>query len=807
MDPIVHRGQYLAGRYQLTEPYGEQLPRPGTQLWAATDKLLGRQVRVLVLRPDLPSKRAVLDAARRTALVDDPHVVRVLSTDDSPDVAFVASEIPAGQRLSFFANGTPLRVAQVVALTGSIAASLSAARQRSLRHLHISPDLLWVTASGDVYVDGVGIMAALDQSTDGLTPVEADRREVRQLLGLTAALLTGRQFGNITSNDDALTSAFEAALAHQDLPEGLRRALERERDGYGISSISDLTHALTPWVAVNPADFHDLEADPSAGPEPKKLGSDTATYPVVGAPGNESASTPESASLASESPVEGKAEVRETSGFIEPVGVGEPLVDETAVDGPVNGGPTDDESPSADPHSDETSFDNLLRGTAAAPANSSDPIRTGPNADPTVRAVFPKITAPLGGIAAEKSAATPASPAAPITAEESESTERLSGTAVMKAVVDPHTPEVPSQTLKPEISAGFSAGMAAAGVDNAFFAPTWAPSGDDVTPDSASSGQEDAGADAVVETRTPEDIDDPAITAAIKPVAVPGDFGTSGAAPTVGKADARSTHPVDPVARTSVFAAAAGQGGSPAAAPSVTPARPHGEPSVHTFEELGAPAPAAKSSAKSESDKQYNPSKVITLGAVILVAVGLIWSVGNLFRPTSEPELRQPVITATPAPDDPSAQPSATASPTEPPAISSVTLLNPQADSSDEDSPSGLPKAWDGDLGTGWSSWWYGDSNFAGKDGVGLEITLAAEADVSEVVLNVAGNGGNVQWRATDSSAPNGGDLIAESTMSSETDLKATEPVRTSTIIVWFNQLPVNGAGENRIELLEIKVQ
>ena len=90
---------------------------------------------------------------------------------------------------------------------------------------------------------------------------------------------------------------------------------------------------------------------------------------------------------------------------------------------------------------------------------------------------------------------------------------------------------------------------------------------------------------------------------------------------------------------------------------------------------------------------------------------------------------------------------------------------------------------------------------------MGLEITLAAEANVSEVALNVAANGGNVQWRATDASKPSGGELIAESTMSSETILKAAEPVRTSTIIIWFNQLPVNGAGENRIELLEIEVR
>ena len=93
MDPIVHSGQLLADRYQLTEPYKEQPSQPGTQLWAATDRLLGREVRVLVLHPELPATRAVLNAARRTSLIDDPRIVRILSADDSQGTSFIASEV------------------------------------------------------------------------------------------------------------------------------------------------------------------------------------------------------------------------------------------------------------------------------------------------------------------------------------------------------------------------------------------------------------------------------------------------------------------------------------------------------------------------------------------------------------------------------------------------------------------------------------------------------------------------------------------------------------------------------------------
>lgn len=774
MDPIMHSGQLLAGRYQLTEPYKEQRPQPGTQLWSATDRLLGREVRVLVLHPQLSASRAVVNAARRTSLIDDPRIIRILSVDDSQDASFIASEVPAGQRLTVLTDGARLRADQVAALTGSIAQSLAAAQRRGLYHLHIDTDLLWVTSSGDVYMDGVGVAAALDSSAADLTPVEIDRREVHQLLALAAALLTGHQLRDI--DDDDLPSVFEAALLRHDLPEGLRLALEREHDGYGVSRVSDLEHQLSPWVMVNPADFHNLETKSfSVAEAPYSTGS-----------GNEDVvPTPEVST--------------------------EPGV---------------------------TSFEDVLHGATSSPTSPADPIRVGPNANPTVRAVFPKITAPLGGtpktagpvteaIATNAAApsqyspnesATSSTAPTPATTSPDEPTfgptERLSGTAVIKAVVDPYTPNAPPRILKSEVSAGFAAGLAAASANNAFFTPQWAPSGDDVTGDAVTDNQSDsqrpAKEDVVIESKTPEIAEDPDVTADIVPIVITNDPGVSEGKATVEQSDPKSPRQLDTVVRTSVFAATAGKIGSSAAAPSITPARPYGEPSVQTFEELGASAPASVPDKDDQSEKQYNPSKVITLGAVILVAVGLIWSVGNLFRPTADPQLRTPIITTTPtqAPEGPTTtQPSPEAPAAQPAVISNVTLLNPEADTTDEDSPGGVPYAWDGNTGTGWSSWWYGNSSFAGKDGVGLEITLAAEANVSEVVLNVAANGGNVQWRKTDASTPSGGDLIAESAMSSETILKAAEPFHTSTIIIWFNQLPVNGSGENRIELLEINVR
>ena len=202
-----------------------------------------------------------------------------------------------------------------------------------------------------------------------------------------------------------------------------------------------------------------------------------------------------------------------------------------------------------------------------------------------------------------------------------------------------------------------------------------------------------------------------------------------------------------------------------------------------------------------------------------MVLVGAVWAVKTLFSPVELATDTQttPATQGTGAPTG--GEVPATEAPVDPtaglpaPVITGVTLLNPHADllvtneTTEQDSPSLVFRAWDGDPATSWKSWWYSRSNFSGKGGIGLAISLAETSRVTELELAMNSNGGNVQWRKTDASAPSGGDLIAESSMSSEVVLKAAEPLRTDTVIVWFNSLPVNGAGQNRIELLEIGVR
>ena len=147
------------------------------------------------------------------------------------------------------------------------------------------------------------------------------------------------------------------------------------------------------------------------------------------------------------------------------------------------------------------------------------------------------------------------------------------------------------------------------------------------------------------------------------------------------------------------------------------------------------------------------------------------------------------------------------------PQVESATLLNPQAADFDpsntrsQDSPQTVKNVVDGNAATIWRSWWYSNPNFVRKQGVGLEIKLKEKAKVSSVDIQSGAVGGNVQWRNTSAAAPNAGDVIAESSMSTSMTLESGKPIATDTVILWFNQLPKNKARQNRIEISEITVK
>lgn len=217
-----------------------------------------------------------------------------------------------------------------------------------------------------------------------------------------------------------------------------------------------------------------------------------------------------------------------------------------------------------------------------------------------------------------------------------------------------------------------------------------------------------------------------------------------------------------------------------------------------------------------EQRRRFDPTALVLVLVGVAVLIGLIFAARALF--TSPVDGREPGTDGTtqqePAPTDDAAAPPAPTEPAPdaepeagpPPAIASVRTFDP-SDAAGERNEN-VELATDGDPATFWFSYTYNNPNFGGlKDGMGLELTLAAESTVSGVTLGVNGSGGNVEVRATAGDTPTEGELLASGPLSATTDLAFAAPVQASKIVLYFTELPTNAAGQFRLEVTEITVR
>ena len=245
MPSFTVSGQRFDNRYQLTTPFVPASEYEEVDVWNAVDTYLGTAVRVIALLPDSPATVEALDAARRSALVGNANIVRILSVGDS----YIVTEIPLGTMLSRYLTGESFPPAQAHALVGEVASSLNAARSRGVRHLQLSPSHVRVGGMGEIYVDGLGVDAALSGiHTDSLLGVDADRLEARGLSVLLARLLTGNAEANAAD-------VLDEAGSNDAIPEQLRSLCIRESEGDGPLSPSDVVRELAPWGQVSPETF------------------------------------------------------------------------------------------------------------------------------------------------------------------------------------------------------------------------------------------------------------------------------------------------------------------------------------------------------------------------------------------------------------------------------------------------------------------------------------------------------------------------------------------------------------------------
>lgn len=243
------------------------------------------------------------------------------------------------------------------------------------------------------------------------------------------------------------------------------------------------------------------------------------------------------------------------------------------------------------------------------------------------------------------------------------------------------------------------------------------------------------------------------------------------------------------------------QAGPAASPPRFEPAA-GGDPDPFDFGRLDEPAP-----------RRAGRGIAVAIVAV-LVVLAIAFAAKALFSGHTATADTDAAGTGQHSPTGAATSPQASPSPTPTPSatavggtavISGLTVINP--DGSPGDHPELLSRAFDGDPSTYWMSMTYARASFGGlKPGLGLQVQLTQPTTVHTVTLHVNGTGGNVEIRTGDATQPTGGTLLASGPMSSDAVFTLDPAQTTSSLVIWFTQLPTTSDGAFRIELTEIQL-
>jgi hypothetical protein len=185
-------GTALAGRYRLEDLLAEN---EGARFWRATDTVLARNVAVHAVTSDDPRSGALMEAARVSATVSDPHLLRVLDCDDSEGITWVVNEWGDGVSLDLMLQQGTLPPSRAAWLTREVADAIAAGHAAGVAHGRLNPEAVLVTHAGAVKLIGYVVDASLEPpSPPDPTYGDLDAREadVINLAGILYAALTGR---------------------------------------------------------------------------------------------------------------------------------------------------------------------------------------------------------------------------------------------------------------------------------------------------------------------------------------------------------------------------------------------------------------------------------------------------------------------------------------------------------------------------------------------------------------------------------------------------------------------------------------
>ncbi|KRB76407.1 hypothetical protein ASE01_15675 [Nocardioides sp. Root190] len=168
----------LAGRYRLIDLLSES---GGGRFWRARDQVLERYVALHVIDVDDPRAPGLVEAARTSAAVLDPRVLRVLDAQQEDGRCFVVNEWGNGISLDILVtHAGPLGPRRAAWLVADVAGAIANAHEAGVTHGRLNPENVLIDRYGAVRLIGMCVDAALHGQEPG--DVQGDLEDLGGLL-------------------------------------------------------------------------------------------------------------------------------------------------------------------------------------------------------------------------------------------------------------------------------------------------------------------------------------------------------------------------------------------------------------------------------------------------------------------------------------------------------------------------------------------------------------------------------------------------------------------------------------------------
>jgi hypothetical protein len=178
-------GDVLAGRYRLDDLLTES---GQGRFWRGHDRVLSRPVAIHVIDAHDDRAERLLDAARDSARIVEPRLLRVLDVENDGQICYVVNEWGKGTSLDHLvAAEGPLPPRRAAWIVDEVAGALENAHGQGVAHGRLNPENVLIDTAGSVRIIGFAVEAALyglDSDRIGIDVVD--------LAGLLHFALTGK---------------------------------------------------------------------------------------------------------------------------------------------------------------------------------------------------------------------------------------------------------------------------------------------------------------------------------------------------------------------------------------------------------------------------------------------------------------------------------------------------------------------------------------------------------------------------------------------------------------------------------------